>query len=384
VAKSILEKLIKKLLKGFNMFKYLKSATVSIQPARLYVQIGFALLTIWIGIEFLLYVNQLELGQEITVSRPPGVEAFLPISALISLKYWVTTGIFNTIHPSALVLLLTFVVISVLLKKGFCSWICPFGLFSEFLTKIHKKIFDRQFKLPRWLDYPLRSLKYLLLLFFAYAVFVEMSVSSLKHFIYSPYNRVADIKMLQFFTHMDDMTMWILILLVLFSIAIPFSWCRYLCPYGAFLGMLSWLSPFKINRNKKTCIDCEECTLVCPSNISVHKSKTVFSDECHACLQCVDVCPEKDTLYLSVLNNKHKMKRKIYAFSVIGIFLFGIVLANIFGVWHNSIKDEEYKIHIKNLNKPEYFHDRGEAANYDREKWDSEKNNQKNKIKAAK
>ena len=363
------------------MLKYLKSASENIQPMRLYIQSGFALLTIWIGIDFFLFVSQLELGSSISITRPPGVEAFLPISALISLKYWVTTGVFNTIHPSALVLLLIFVATAVLLKKGFCGWICPFGLLSEFLTKVHKRIFDRQIKLPRWLDYPLRSLKYLLLFFFAYAVFIEMNINSLKQFIYSPYNRVADIKMLQFFTHMDEMTIWILILLVLFSLAIPFFWCRYLCPYGALLGAISWLSPLKINRNKKTCIDCEECTLICPSNILVHKTNTVFSDECNACLKCVDVCPEKDTLYLSVLNNKYKMKRKIYAFSIVGIFLIGVLLANIFGVWHNSISNEEYKYHIKNLNGPDYFHNRGQvSSSYDENKWKEQNLNSTPKV----
>jgi polyferredoxin len=359
------------------MLKFIKTVTLNIQPWRLFIQSVFSLLTIWIGIEFIMFVHQLELGGTISVTRPPGVEAFLPISALISLKYWVLSGIFNSIHPSALVLLIIFVLISLLLKKGFCSWICPFGFLSEILAKVHKKIFDRQFKLPRWLDYPLRSLKYLLLLFFVYAVFFQMGVEALKHFIYSPYNRVADIKMLYFFTHMDEMTMWILILLVLFSLAIPYFWCRYLCPYGALLGIISWFSPFKINRNQKSCIDCEACTLNCPANILVHKSKTVFSDECHACLQCIDVCPEKDTLYLSVFNQKHKMKKKIYAFSLVGIFIFGILIAQIFGVWQNSISNEEYKIHFKNLDNPAYFHNRGEVADYDKQKWASDLKNQK-------
>jgi len=47
-----------------------------------------------------MFVNQLEDGMWPTVSRPPGIEAFLPISSLISLKYWLVTGIFNPIHPS--------------------------------------------------------------------------------------------------------------------------------------------------------------------------------------------------------------------------------------------------------------------------------------------
>lgn len=360
------------------MFSIIKESTEYIQPLRSIIQFGFAVLTIWIGIEFFNFVSQLELGNEITTTRPPGVEAFLPISGLISFKYWILTGIFNNIHPSALVLLLIFIIIAIILKKGFCSWICPFGLLSELLAKVHKKIFDRQFHLPRWFDYPLRSLKYLLLLFFIYAVFFQMGKEALDHFIYSPYNRVADIKMLYFFTKMDEMTIWILILLVLFSLAIPYFWCRYLCPYGALLGALSWISLFKINRNQNNCIDCEACTLTCPSKIIVHKSKIVFSDECHACLQCVDVCPERDTLYLSVFKNKYKMKRTIYAYAIVSIFLLGILIANIFGVWHNNISTEEYKIHIENFKKQEYFHNRGEVANYDKQKWTSEQKNQNN------
>jgi len=363
------------------MFKFIKSASENIQPMRLYIQIGFTIITIWIGIEFYFFVSQLEAGQNITVNRPPGVEAFLPISALISLKYWLMTGIYNMIHPSALILLMIFVIISFLLKKGFCSWICPFGLLSEYLTKMHKKIFDRQFKLPKWLDYPLRSFKYLLLFFFVYAVFWEMTVPVLQKFIYSPYNRISDIKMLFFFTRMDQMTTWILVLLVLFSLAIPYFWCRYLCPYGALLGIISWLSPLKIRRNIKTCIDCEECTLTCPSNILVHKSKTVLSDECHACMKCVDVCPETDTLYFSTYKAKYKMKKQIYAYSLVAIFLAGVILANIFGVWHNNISNEEYKTHIKNLDNPEYYHNRGDVSDYDTEKWQPQNNLKNNNFK---
>ncbi len=349
--------------------RFEKAEAFRIGPYRRLVQIGFLLVVVWIGIEFVLFVSQLEKGILPTVNRPPGVEAFLPISALISLRYWILTGVLNNIHPASVVLFLIILATAVFLKKGFCSWVCPFGWLSEMLDKLHIKIFDRRFHLPRWLDYPLRSLKYLLMFFFVWAVLVQMNIIDLHKFIYSPYNRVADIKMLKFFAEMSSTTFWTLVILVALSTLIPYFWCRYLCPYGALLGILSWLSPLKIHRNEETCTDCGLCTKVCPSNIKVDKSRVVWSDECHACLQCVDACPVKDTLYLSVTRKRFKLSRKAYAFILVLLFLLGTTAARLTGHWQNGISKQEYLYHIKHLNDPAYFHNQGQVPNYEMEKW---------------
>jgi hypothetical protein len=41
------------------------------------------------------------------------------------------------------------------------------GNVSEYLWKLGPSVFGRTFQLPRWVDIPLRSLKYLVLGFFA-------------------------------------------------------------------------------------------------------------------------------------------------------------------------------------------------------------------------
>ncbi|MEW5805778.1 MAG: 4Fe-4S binding protein [Acidobacteriota bacterium] len=336
-----------------------------IRPYRKLVQIGFLMLTLLIGAQFILFVGQLESGQIPNIPRPPGVEAFLPISALISLKYWILSGIYNTIHPASLTLLLIILATAFFLKKGFCSWVCPFGLLSEFLFSLRKFLSDRYLYLGRWLDYPLRSLKYLLLLFFLWAIFVQMNTGELRRFLYSPYNQVADIKMLKFFSEISITTFWVLVILFLLSILIPYSWCRYLCPYGALLGALSWLSPWKIHRDDATCIDCKKCTKACPANIKVHKAGAVFSDECHACLQCVDACPVKDTVYISVTRKKFRLPRLAYAMLLVLLFLTGTTLARWTGRWHSSISIPQYQYHIMHLKDPQYHHNRGRVPDYE-------------------
>ncbi|MEK7448786.1 MAG: 4Fe-4S binding protein, partial [Planctomycetota bacterium] len=133
----------------------IKSGKFRIQPYRKLGQFGFLAIILLTGIQFAIFVHQLEKGLTPTVSRPPGVEGFLPIAAMISLKYWLVTGVFNPVHPAGLVLLLLILLSALLLKKGFCSWVCPFGLLSEYLAKIHTFLFKKRRDLPRWLDYPL-------------------------------------------------------------------------------------------------------------------------------------------------------------------------------------------------------------------------------------
>ncbi len=328
------------------------------------VQLGFVLLCIWIGIEFWLFMRWgLSGAAEPFFNRPPGAEGFLPISALMSLKYWIQTGIINEIHPAGLFIFLAIVGAGLLLKKAFCSWMCPVGTLSEGLWMLGKKIFGKNLNLAPWLDYPLRSLKYLLLFYFVWAIW-DMDVPALQAFIYSPYNKMADVKMYIFFAEISTFALWIVVLLMLLSVAIKNFWCRYLCPYGALLGMLSWMSPVKITRNKETCIDCELCTRKCPSSIPVHRAGRVRSDECTSCLECVEVCPVKETLQLRLSRKSRAIPPWVFGSLVVGLFLAVTGLAMLTGHWQNGIAREEYQRRFQQLDSPLYQHFRGEVPEY--------------------
>ncbi|MEW5908876.1 MAG: 4Fe-4S binding protein [Thermodesulfobacteriota bacterium] len=347
-------------------FMQTKNLLMTAQNYRRAVQAGFLITVLWIGVDFIGFVETLESGKIPSIRRPPGVEAFLPISALISLKYWILTGIINPIHPAGLLIFLMILGTALVLKKGFCSWVCPFGLFSEILAKAHHRLFGRTIHPPLWLDLLLRSLKYLILLFFFWAILVQMDGRSLETFIYSPYNRVADIKMLKFFTQISTFSLGVIILLILFSILLPYFWCRYLCPYGALLGILSLLSPARIRRENALCIGCEKCTRACPSRIRIHEKKSVCSDECHACMNCIDICPVPGALHLSFVKTGRPVKPWIYATLVLLIFVGGSSLGKAAGYWQNDVPIKEYLFHMHHLNLPVYQHHRGSVPEYDR------------------
>ncbi|MFZ3189307.1 MAG: hypothetical protein WA180_12645, partial [Candidatus Sulfotelmatobacter sp.] len=63
------------------------------QRVRLAVQILFAALNVWIGVQFYLWVRWAESGgRAFEVLRPAGVEGWLPIEGLMQLKYFLVTG----------------------------------------------------------------------------------------------------------------------------------------------------------------------------------------------------------------------------------------------------------------------------------------------------
>ncbi|MCK5680219.1 4Fe-4S binding protein [bacterium] len=309
---------------------------------RNFSQIIFLITIIVIGYKFYSFTAQLETGIIPDIDRPPGVEGFLPISALISLKYFFQTGIVNDIHPSGLLIFLFILALSLLIKKSFCSYVCPIGFLSEILVKIHLQLFKRGLRVNHFIDYPLRLIKYGLLIFFIYTIFFKMSHFVIKQFLFSSYNKLADIKMLLFFSDITLTATIIILSLIVLSISIRNFWCRYLCPYGALLGLLSFWSPFKIRRQEKTCVSCGKCDRVCPSSINVSQTVNVISDECFACGKCVDVCPERGTLALALPGNKFRLKP--VAVGIVAIFIFsgGSFLARQSGNWQNKISKTDY------------------------------------------
>lgn len=321
---------------------------------RILVQSGFAIVCVFLGIQFARFVSAAQAGRLPLPHRPPGVEGFLPISGLMGLVDWFRTGTLNVIHPAAAMLVLIGLAMAILLRKAFCSWVCPVGFLSESLARLGRRMFGRNFRIWKWLDVPLRGLKYLLLAFFLWAIF-GMSEAGLRSFIDSPYNRLADIKMGLFFVELTAFGAWVLFVIAAMSLLVKGFWCRYLCPYGALLGLTSWLSPTRIERNPQTCIDCGLCDRVCMARLPVSQKINVLSPECVGCLDCVAVCPIKDCLGIQTATKK-RLSPRAYAAAVLILFFAGYFGARTFGLWENGISDQEYVQRIQEDRTEPYGH----------------------------
>jgi polyferredoxin len=311
------------------------------QPLRRAFQVGFLLWNLWIGVEFYLFVRFYETGGRTAwASRPPGVEGWLPIASLMNLKVLVATGEVPVLHPAGMFLLLAIVTMSWVFRKSFCSWLCPVGTFSEYLWRLGRQTFRRNFRLPRKLDIGLRSLKYILLGLFVYAV-ASMPVPAIRAFLEGPYGIIDDVKMLNFFRDLSVAGGLVVAALVVLSVFVQNFWCRYLCPYGALLGFFSMASPLGIRREESRCIDCAKCARACPAALPVDRLVTIRSAECTACLECVAVCPAEGALVLAA-PRKRRLPAWAVAVGLAALFLGICGYAQRTGHWRTDLPSRVY------------------------------------------
>jgi len=195
----------------------------------------------------------------------------------------------STLVISALVLILTLIFGSV-----FCSFVCPLGTIQEWVGKLGKKIFKRRYNtfVPQKLHNILKYLRYVVLIL---TIMLTFNAGRLIFADVDPYYA-----MYHFFT--DEVTIGSLVVLgvvLIGSLFIERPWCKYACPYGAVLGLVSKISIFKIKRKTSACNNCTLCDRNCPMNIEISKKKTINDSLCIKCMDCVedDVCSKDSMIY---------------------------------------------------------------------------------------
>ena len=245
----------------------------------------------------------------IAVADLASLHAVCPFGGVVTLYNLATLGTFiQKIHASSIILMSLIFFLSVLFGSVFCGWICPLGSIQEWFGKIGRKLFPKKYDrlVPAPLDRILSYFRYVVLI---WVTFVTAKSGTLMFANIDPYNALF-----QFWT--DEVAVPSLIILAITlvsSLLIQRPWCRYLCPYGALLGLFNKIRIFKITRNPATCISCGKCDKACPMGINVSKQEKITSHQCISCYECTSEvqCPVADTVNMQTGSFKVKLKKEV-------------------------------------------------------------------------
>ena len=218
---------------------------------------------------------------------------------------------------SSFILFIGAVLATLLTGRVFCGWICPLGAVNEFVSAGSRKLGIKNIQLPYLIDKYLRYLKYAILLLVLYTTW---KFGTLTFRDYDPW--AAWMHLSAGWSEFGYGTA-VLFTTLFLGLFIQRFWCRYLCPLGAALALISKFSLVKVYRDKSPCINCGKCSMVCPVGLTPDKDIVQRDGECIACGKCYSACPVD-----GAMNSGHKSKN--YTFiktGVAGLLIFITVAA---------------------------------------------------------
>jgi len=119
-------------------------------------------------------------------------------------------------------------VTAVLFGQAYCGYVCPFGALQELLSRAGRYLRLRRYA-ARWLDTPLRQIKFVLLALMLLAVW---GTGDTRWAAFNPMQYV-------FGGHLAGWIVLITAVSLVGSVVYYRFWCRYFCPFGAFLALFN-------------------------------------------------------------------------------------------------------------------------------------------------
>lgn len=275
-------------------------------------------------------VTYFAVEHQIHKSAAPNVHAFCPFGGLEALYQFVAAGGYiRKIFPSTMILLGGTILLTILLNRAFCGWICPLGTLQMIPHKIARFFKIKPLKIPQKLDRGLSYLKYGIL---AIVLYFTWQAGELVYDAYGPWAAYAHLAggFEELFSKFLIGTIFLL-LAVVGSLWIPHNFCRYFCPMGAFLSLVAKLSPTKLYRTA-SCFTCKKCDRNCPVQIDLCKAPKVKSTECISCGDCLVGCPGKDCLEYRT-GGKFPVRWALYGVLALVLFFTPVVIAKQVGAW---------------------------------------------------
>ena len=196
-------------------------------------------------------------------------------------------------------MILIWLVCTLTLGRGWCSWVCFYGGWEEGFSHVSKK--QRLKLLPK--NKELREFHFGFLFFIILASLCELACIYCEWFC--PFKLVTEFSPINSIPSLIATVMFIGLFLGL-VVVLPIltkkrTQCSTLCPFGAFASLTDRFSLFQMKIDSEKCSSCMKCASVCP--FSAIDIKTIQDKKghpeltCAKCGECVAACPQKAISY---------------------------------------------------------------------------------------
>jgi polyferredoxin len=201
-------------------------------------------------------------------------------------------------HWSGMIWFLGLILVTYLVGKVWCGWVCHLGALQEFLYlpgKIKVLQSEKAQKIMRWIR-----------IGFLVALIVQILITKSNLF------KTIDPFKVAFNLHSSNMAGWILLGLLLVSSYFMYRpFCKTVCPIGLILGWVAKIPGASILAPASGCSGCNVCDTSCDINAITRENKIskIDNQECIGCGNCVGDC-RKGNMHF-VRNSKNNDSKSV-------------------------------------------------------------------------
>ena len=174
-----------------------------------------------------------------------------------------------------------------ILGRVVCGFLCPFGFIQELLYKLP----TRKIKKGKWSKI-LSKLKYVILILFVIILPLTLCIPAFCKYICPAGTLEAGIPLVLMNKPLQELAgnlfIWKIVVLaavVISAIVIFRSFCRFICPLGAFYSLFCRVAFVRIEVDEEKCNKCGVCVKTCKMDV-----EQVGDHECIQCGECRGKC----------------------------------------------------------------------------------------------
>ena len=202
-------------------------------------------------------------------------------------------------YASVASMILIWLVCTLTVGRGWCSWICFYGGWEEGFSHVAKK--PRIRLLPK--NKELREFHFGFFFFIVLASLCELACIYCEWFC--PFKLVTEFSPVDSIPSLIATIMFVGLFIGL-VIVLPIltkkrTQCSSLCPFGAFASLTDRFSIFQMKIDTEKCSGCMKCASACPFSAidikTIQEKKGHPEITCAKCGECVSVCPNKAISY---------------------------------------------------------------------------------------